>query len=48
MSRERFAASVCEAIWYMLDGFARSSGIAIDYDDPLPFAALTGGPTGGS
>jgi hypothetical protein len=27
----------------MLDGFARTSGITIGYDDPLPFAALTGG-----
>jgi AcrR family transcriptional regulator len=43
MSRERFEASVCEAVWYMLDGFARASGITIGYDDPLPFAALSGG-----
>ena len=43
MSRERFTDSVCQAIWYMLDGFARTSGITIGYDDPLPFAALTGG-----
>ncbi len=43
MSRERFTDSVCQAVWYMLDGFARTSGITIGYDDPLPFAALTGG-----
>jgi AcrR family transcriptional regulator len=43
MSRDRFTESVCQAVWYMLDGFARTSGIAIGYDDPLPFAALTGG-----
>ncbi len=43
MSRERFTESVCQAVWYMLDGFARTSGITIGYDDPLPFAALTGG-----
>jgi AcrR family transcriptional regulator len=43
MSRDRFTESVCQAIWYMLDGFARTSGITIGYDDPLPFAALTGG-----
>lgn len=42
MSRERFTESVCEAIWHMLAGFARTSGITIGYDDPLPFAALTG------
>jgi AcrR family transcriptional regulator len=45
MSRERFTDSVCQAIWYMLDGFTRSNGITIGYDDPLPFAALTGGST---
>jgi AcrR family transcriptional regulator len=43
MSRERFTASVCEAIWHMLDGYARTNGITIGYDDPLPFAALSGG-----
>lgn len=43
MTRERFADSVCQAIWYMLEGFARASGITIGYDDPLPFAALGGG-----
>jgi AcrR family transcriptional regulator len=43
MSRERFTISVCEAIWHMLDGFARAGGITIGYDDPLPFAALTTG-----
>ncbi|HEY2296824.1 MAG TPA: TetR/AcrR family transcriptional regulator [Jatrophihabitans sp.] len=43
MSRDRFTESVCQGIWYMLDGFARASGISIGYDEPLPFAALTGG-----
>jgi AcrR family transcriptional regulator len=43
MSRERFTESVCQAVWYLLDGFARGNGITIGYDDPLPFAALTGG-----
>ncbi|MGH8862869.1 MAG: TetR/AcrR family transcriptional regulator, partial [Jatrophihabitantaceae bacterium] len=43
MSRDRFTVSVCEAIWHMLDGYGRASGIAIGYDDPLPFAALSGG-----
>jgi AcrR family transcriptional regulator len=42
MSRERFTRSVCEAIWHMLDGFARANGVTIGYDDALPFAALTG------
>lgn len=42
MSRQRFAESVCQAIWHMLDGFARAGGITIGYDDPLPFAALRG------
>jgi AcrR family transcriptional regulator len=40
MPRERFSAGVCEAIWYMLDGFARANGITIGLDDPLPAAAL--------
>lgn len=43
MPRERFAESICEAIWHMLDGFARAGGITIGYDDPLPFTALGGG-----
>ena len=43
MSRERFTESVCQAVWYLVDGFARGNGITIGYDDPLPFAALTGG-----
>lgn len=43
MSRERFTTSVCEAIWRMLDGFARANGITIGYDDALPVAALTAG-----
>lgn len=43
MSRERFEVSVCEAIWHMLEGFARAGGLTIGYDDPLPFAALSGG-----
>ena len=46
MSRERFSDSVCQAVWYMLDGFARANGITIGFDDPLPFAALTGGNDG--
>jgi AcrR family transcriptional regulator len=42
MPRERFAEGVCDGLWHMLDGFARAGGIAIGYDDPLPFAALRG------
>lgn len=41
LTRERFTASVCRSIWHMLEGVAREDGIAIGYDDPLPFAALT-------
>jgi len=36
MSRERFTASVCLAVWHLLEGTARASGIRIGYDDPLP------------
>jgi AcrR family transcriptional regulator len=43
MSRERFTTIVCEAIWRMLDGFARANGVTVSYDEPLPFAALTAG-----
>jgi len=43
MSVERFTRTVCEAIWLMLEGFARSNGITVHYDEPLPFAALAGG-----
>lgn len=43
MSRERFTRSVCEAIWRMLEGYARGNGIVIEYDQPLPFAALAAG-----
>ena len=41
MSRDRFTSIVCDAIWRMLEGFARANGITIVYDEPLPFAALT-------
>jgi AcrR family transcriptional regulator len=42
ISRERFTSSVCLAIWHMLEGVTRANGVVIGYDDPLPFAALTG------
>jgi AcrR family transcriptional regulator len=41
LSRERFTNTVCQAIWHMLEGVARANGVAIGYDDPLPFAAAT-------
>jgi hypothetical protein len=44
MSRERFTATVCDAVWRLLEGTARANGIQIGYDDPLPtaiFAAQT-------
>jgi AcrR family transcriptional regulator len=43
ITRERFTRTVCDSIWLMLEGFARSNGITVHYDEPLPFAALTGG-----
>jgi AcrR family transcriptional regulator len=36
MSRDRFTRIVCEAVWRMIDGFARANGVTIGYDDPLP------------
>jgi AcrR family transcriptional regulator len=38
MSRERFTASVCLAVWHLLEGTARANGIQLGYDDPLPAA----------
>ncbi|MCW2497273.1 TetR/AcrR family transcriptional regulator [Jatrophihabitans sp.] len=43
ISREVFADGICNAIWHLLEGTARASGVVIEYDEPLPFAALTGG-----
>lgn len=43
MSRDRFTRMVCEAVWRMLDGFARSNGVTVRYDDPLPLAAQGAG-----
>lgn len=40
MSRERFTATLCDAIWRLLEGAARANGITIEYDQPLPVAAL--------
>jgi AcrR family transcriptional regulator len=42
MSRDRFTRTVCEAVWRMLDGFARASGVVIGYDDPLPTPTAAG------
>jgi AcrR family transcriptional regulator len=44
ISRDVFADGVCNAIWHLLEGTARASGVIIEYDEPLPFAALTEGP----
>jgi AcrR family transcriptional regulator len=41
LSRERFTATVCLAVWHMLEGVARANGVTVNYDEPLPFAALT-------
>ena len=37
MSRERFTAVVCDGVWSLLDGTARAHGLAVGYDDPLPW-----------
>jgi AcrR family transcriptional regulator len=39
MSRARFTRTVCDAVWRMIDGFARANGVSIGYDDPLPVVA---------
>jgi AcrR family transcriptional regulator len=41
ISREQFADGVCNAIWHLLEGTARANGVVIEYDEPLPFAAMT-------
>ncbi len=41
MSRERFTASVCDAVWRLLEGTARANGIEVGYDTPLPAALFT-------
>ena len=43
ISREVFADGVCNAIWHLLEGTARASGVSVEYDEPLPFAAITAG-----
>jgi AcrR family transcriptional regulator len=43
MSRARITAVVCEAIWNLLDGTARTNGIELGYDDPLPWDRLASG-----
>lgn len=35
--RERFTQIVCEGVWNLLAGTARSHGISVGYDDPLPW-----------
>ena len=42
--RDVFAKGVCDAIWHILEGTARANGVEIEYDEPLPFAAITEGP----
>jgi AcrR family transcriptional regulator len=41
LSRERFTATICTAVWHMLEGVARANGVTVHYDEPLPSAALT-------
>jgi AcrR family transcriptional regulator len=41
IARDAFAAGICNAVWHILEGTARANGVIIEYDEPLPFAALT-------
>jgi AcrR family transcriptional regulator len=43
MSRDRFTRTVCEAVWRMIDGYARTNRVAIGRDDPLPVVAAATG-----
>ncbi|MEO9137546.1 MAG: TetR/AcrR family transcriptional regulator [Jatrophihabitans sp.] len=40
MSREKFTDLICTGVWHLLEGTARDHGLVIDYDKPLPIAAL--------
>ena len=41
MSRERITAAICEAVWHLLEGTARSNDVEVGYDDPLPWQRMT-------
>jgi AcrR family transcriptional regulator len=36
MSREKFTEFVCEGVWYLIEGAARTNHLTLGYDDPLP------------
>src|SRR5579875_1229238 len=40
MTRDKFAELICTGVWHLLDGFARDSGVVVEYDQPLPAAAI--------
>lgn len=40
LGRGRFTASVCDAVWRLLNGYARANGLNIGYEDRLPVVAL--------
>ena len=41
MSRERVTATICEAVWHLLEGTARAKHVEVGYDDPLPWSRMT-------
>ena len=45
MTREKVTTVVCEAIWNLLEGTARANGLAVGYDEPLPWNQLATGVT---
>ena len=42
VSRDDFTAMVSRGVWHLLEGTARDQGLVVEYDEPLPIAALTG------
>jgi AcrR family transcriptional regulator len=40
MSREKFAEFVCDGVWYLLEGTARTNNLTLGYDDPLPMSLV--------
>ncbi|MEO6885967.1 MAG: TetR/AcrR family transcriptional regulator [Jatrophihabitantaceae bacterium] len=41
MTRERVSQLISDAVWTLIDGTARTLGLTIGYDDPLPLGGLT-------
>jgi AcrR family transcriptional regulator len=36
MSRDQIAETICQGLWYLLEGAARANNVTVSYDEPLP------------